>query len=152
MVPANILPGGTETPLICTVEDAAFSSIAPGDTVDGPNDTRISLTVDGLTRDRACTMRSKLLPNGRDSTPSELLDLEQAECNDAEDDLRATLADFHISIGPQHTDEDGSVRFAATIADVNEDVDGGGNKAKFPHQLLYQKCMSSQSRAARPKE
>ena len=57
-----------------------------------------------------------------------MLELTRAELNTIEADLRATLDDLQLSLGPEHTDEDGAIVFRSTVADVNFDVnDGAGD-------------------------
>jgi hypothetical protein len=52
----------------------------------------------------------------------DLAQLTQSEREEAEADIRATLASFSITIGPEHTDENGAIGVTATTLDVNTSV------------------------------
>ena len=105
-----------------SVEDTTFGSISIGQTVNGPNGTLISLSIDAETGAQIFTIRSATLPNGRNSSDIELLGTSLAEREQIESDLRTVLSLFTLSIRPEHNDLDGSIRIGTSAADVNLDM------------------------------
>ena len=89
----------------------------------------LQLVGDGTSSDRVYTIRSTILPQGENATEAELLGLTRTQLQTIDADIRAVLDDLRITVGPEHTDEDGAIGFSATSADVNYEVLAGAGSA-----------------------
>jgi hypothetical protein len=63
--------------------------------------------------------RTYLISSTIISSVSDLATLTQAQREEAEEDIRATLATFQVEIGPEHNDANGKIAVTVTTLDVN---------------------------------
>jgi hypothetical protein len=80
---------------------------------------------------RSYTITSSIITSGMPAT------LTQAQRDQAEDDIRATLAGFEVTIGPEHTDLNGAIQVTATTLDVNGGV-ADTQDTSFSHTIRIQ--------------
>jgi hypothetical protein len=68
------------------------------------------------------TLRSLLIPNGSATSDAELLALPLEDRVKAMSDIFDVLELLTFTLGPEHTDDDGTVSLTAFVADINTDV------------------------------
>ena len=132
VVPADT-PADPDPPFTYTVEDSTFGPLSvDGQTTSGVGTAEITYNIDANSV-RTFTIRSTNanVAAGGASDPNDLVLLDQATRDAIEDDIRATLALFELSLGPNHTDVDGAIVFNYAMADVNLDVNGGSGSASI---------------------
>lgn len=120
------LPADTPT-YSYNVADSTFGTATDGAGFQpvGAGTALLRLVGDGNSTDRVYTIRSSIRPEGEGASETQLLALTRTELQTIDTDIRAVLDDLRITIGPEHTDEDGAIGFSATSADVNYDVLAG---------------------------
>ena len=107
----------------------------------GSGSAEVQLVTDG-SGNRTYTITSTIITGAVDVA---LLTDDQRD--DAEADIRATLATFQVEMGPTHTDEDGSIGVTATALDV-KDGDVSTRDTPYNHQIRIQAVADTPTIAA----
>lgn len=117
-----------------TCDLAVLFSLSPGSsTMFGM--AFIAYTAD--TNGERFVIRSYAVPNGVDTTDTDLIALERATPGSlvqAEADIRAALSELQISLGPQHNAHDGNIEVTFVTADYNPIVKNGAGEVDVKSQ------------------